>query len=387
MAGGTYNLNGGTLIVGAITKGTYAGTAAFNLGGGTLRWSGPTTCSLGMTLTGATTSTIDTQSNDVTLSGVLAGGGALSKAGTGTLTFSNANLYTGLTTVGNGTLAYGTNNVIAGAVAVNAGEFALGAYSGTITGVTLTGGLISSSSSGTLTSTTDYNVQGGSITANLAGNVGLTKTTSGTVVLGSGVTPSGSLNYTGRTTINGGTLEAIGAGGLGLLGSAGLDIQHGQAVLDYTGLTDPMTLDPIANTLMQQARANGWVIDATHPVGSTTAATDPLVHALGWTDTVVGGRTVLTVMYTLCGDANLDGVVNGADLNTVLSNYNKTGMYWSQGDFNYDGTVNGADLNMVLSNYNQSVSVGAAVPEPSALWLAAAGLAGLLAYGRRRWRK
>ena len=270
---------------------------------------------------------------------------------------------------------------------MNAGEFALGAYSGTITGVTLTGGLISSSSSGTLTSTTDYNVQGGSITANLAGNVGLTKTTSGTVVLGSGVTPSGSLNYTGRTTINGGTLEAIGAGGLGLLGSAGLDIQHGQAVLDYTGLTDPMTLDPIANTLMQQARANGWVIDATHPVGSTTAATDPLVHALGWTDTVVGGRTVLTVMYTLCGDANLDGVVNGADLNTVLSNYNKTGMYWSQGDFNYDGTVNGADLNMVLSNYNQSVSVGAAVPEPSALWLAAAGLAGLLAYGRRRWRK
>ena len=97
---------------------------------------------------------------------------------------------------------------------------------------------------------------------------------------------------------------------------------------------------------------------------------------MGWTDTVVDGRTVLTVMYTLCGDANLDGTVNGADLNTVLSNYNKTGMYWSQGDFNYDGTVNGADLNMVLSNYNQHVSVGAAVPEPSTLLLAAAGLAG-----------
>ena len=198
------------------------------------------------------------------------------------------------------------------------------------------------------------------------------------------LTVSGSLSYTGQTVIKAGTLEAIGAGGLGLLGSAGLDIQHGKAVLDYTGLTDPMTLDPIANTLMQQARANGWVIDGTHPIGSTTAATDPLVHALGWTDTVVGGRTLLTVMYTLCGDADLNGVVNGADLNTVLSNYNKTGMYWSQGDFNYDGTVNGADLNSVLSNYNQSVSVGAAVPEPSTLLLAAAGLAGLLAYA---WRK
>jgi len=103
------------------------------------------------------------------------------------------------------------------------------------------------------------------------------------------VTVSGSLSYGGRTTIQGGTLKAIGGGGIGLLTGNGLDIQHGQAVLDYTGLTDPMTLDPIANTLMQQARANGWVIDSTHPVGSTTAATDPTVHALGWTDTVVGG--------------------------------------------------------------------------------------------------
>ena len=57
---------------------------------------------------------------------------------------------------------------------------------------------------------------------------------------------------------------------------------------------------------------------------------------------------------------------------------------WCQGDFNYDGTVNGADLNIVLSNYNQHLSVGAAVPEPSTLLLAAAGLAGLLAYA---WRK
>ena len=83
-------------------------------------------------------------------------------------------------------------------------------------------------------------------------------------------------------------------------------------------------------------------------------------HALGWTDTVVDGRTVLTVTYTLYGDANLDGTVNGGDLNTVLSNYNQTGMYWSQGDFNYDGTVNGGDLNMVLSHYNQHVRASAA---------------------------
>jgi hypothetical protein len=94
---------------------------------------------------------------------------------------------------------------------------------------------------------------------------------------------------------------------------------------------------------------------------------------------------------TLNGDANGDGTVNGADLNTVLSNFNKTGMTWAQGDFNGDGTVNGADLNTVLSNFNQSLylsgssSVVAAVPEPSNLLLAAVGLAGWLVWaGRKR---
>ena len=64
-----------------------------------------------------------------------------------------------------------------------------------------------------------------------------------------------------------------------------------------------------------------------------------------------GGGGALMV---LPGDANLDGTVNGADLNIVLSNYNQTGMNWVTGDFNGDGTVNGADLNIVLSNYNQT---------------------------------
>ena len=328
------------------------------------------------TITGTGDLTVGGAGN-TTFTSVVGNTGAFVKDGAGMVTLNGVNSYTGLTTVSAGTLAYGTNNVVPNAVSVGGGTLALGGYNGTVTGVTLLSGAITGTG-GTLTSTGPIAVQSGTISANLAGSVGLTKSTSGTVVL------SGGLAYTGQTVIQAGTLEAVGAGGESLLTANGLDIQHGQAVWDYTGIVDSATVDSIANAEMQAARANGWVIDPTHPVGSTTAAANPLVDALGWSDTVVDGRNLLTVMYTLCGDADLNGTVTGADLNVVLSNYNKTGMTWSQGDFNYDGTVNGADLNALLSNYNQSVSVGSAVPEPSTLLLTIAGLATLLAYG---WRK
>ena len=80
-----------------------------------------------------------------------------------------------------------------------------------------------------------------------------------------------------------------------------------------------------------------------------TTAHGDATHGLGWAD---NGSNV-TVMYTLYGDGNLDGTVNGADLTTVLSNYNQ-----------------------------HLVGIGAAVPEPSTLLLAAAGLMGLLAYAQ-----
>ncbi len=108
-------------------------------------------------------------------------------------------------------------------------------------------------------------------------------------------------------------------------------------------------------------------------------------HQLGWIDDTVNDK--VTVVYTVGGDANLDGVTDGADFGTVLANFGKTGMSWSNGDFNYDGTVNGADLGVVLANFGQHSSITAAVPEPGTLALLVAGAFGLLAYARRQRRR
>ena len=66
---GTYNLNGGTLILSALSSGS--GTAAFNFGGGTLQAGGSFTTTVPMTLTGSGgNATVDTAGNTVTLSGL-----------------------------------------------------------------------------------------------------------------------------------------------------------------------------------------------------------------------------------------------------------------------------------------------------------------------------
>jgi probable HAF family extracellular repeat protein len=140
--------------------------------------------------------------------------------------------------------------------------------------------------------------------------------------------------------------------------------------------------------------SNGSMIDLNSAISQTLGWTLTDATAVNSAGQIVGfgtigksgGARAFLLTPALSGDANLDGSVNGTDLNTVLSNYNGTAMNWSQGDFNYDGTVNGADLNTVLSNYNQSIAlsgVGAAVPEPSTLLLTVTGLAALLAIAPR----
>ena len=103
---GTYNLNGGLLILSLFGLSEGSGTATFNFSGGTLKAGGGFSTSLPMTLgTSGGGATFDTAGHAVTLSGLLSGPGSLTKVDSGTLTLATANTYGGNTLVSGGTLA------------------------------------------------------------------------------------------------------------------------------------------------------------------------------------------------------------------------------------------------------------------------------------------
>ncbi len=136
--------------------------------------------------------------------------GGLTKTGGGILTLSGANTYTGGTTVNAGTVALGVANALAdtGNVTINGGTFDVATFNDTVATVSLQSGSIAGTT-GVLTSTANYDLRSGSVSAILAGSVGLDKTTTGTVTL------SGANTYSGVTSISAGTLAFSASNQLG----------------------------------------------------------------------------------------------------------------------------------------------------------------------------
>ncbi|WP_145079332.1 beta strand repeat-containing protein [Poriferisphaera corsica] len=102
----------------------------------------------------------------------------------------------------------------------------------------------------------------------------------------------------------------------------------------------------------------------------------------------------LIARFSILGDANLDNVVDMADVNLVQANTGATTTQtWVNGDFNGDGIINDVDMNIVTANYgvdatnivynpNGAATALSAIPEPSSLLLL--GSAGILLIRRKQ---
>ncbi len=255
--GGTYNLNGGMLVIPTIQS---SGTAVFNFNGGTLCVNSSFfSTRLPMTLgTSGGGATFDTNGFAATLSGSLSGAGSLTKVDSGTLILSAGNNYQGTTTISGGILSLANSAALAGGGNITFAGGTLqystsnsGDYSGRIVGSTGpisidTNGVnvtfassLASSNSGGLTK-----LGSGMLTlAATEAFTGNTLVTGGTLALGSPLAlQSSTLDTSGSGTLSFGTLTAATFGGLTGPGTLALLDASSAAVALSVGMNNATTI-------------------------------------------------------------------------------------------------------------------------------------------------
>jgi filamentous hemagglutinin family protein len=352
---GATTINAGVLSVSSLADGGVASNigastnaaANFVMGGGTLLYTGgDVTIDRNFTLTAATTNTFDIDgAANLTIGGAsTATTGALAKAGTGILTLAGANLYTGLTTINAGTLAYGANNALAtGGITINNGStLDIGTYNDSVGLVTLADGYITGSS-GTLTSTSAFALQSGSVSAILAGTSGVNKTTAGTVLL------SGANTYSGTTTLTAGTLQV---GNDAAFGTSTLSLSGGTVEGDGTARTlgNAISLIVSGSTIggTSDLTFNGLLTNT----GDYTLNIDNASHTyLTGGINLSNNGTPRTLTIAGAGEATLGVVANGAAASGSLA-YGGTATVTlnAQNTFTGDLTVSSGSVKSAVAN-------------------------------------
>ncbi len=331
----SYDLQGGTGDVITMDTGT-DGSALLIAGSDSVDH----TVSVDMTL--ANDLVVETQyaGQGVEVAGVISGDADLVKAGPGTLTLSADNIYTGPTTVEGGVLNV-TGSVV-GPVTVEGAELHVSGTTGGSTTVDQ-GGLLNVTGAigdgdlvlldGTVTGAIDtpahYEMHHGTVTADLGGAAGLTKTSDGYVTL------SGNNTYAGQTLVEGGVLRAdegvgLGAENLNLAGgvletsvdlvrpggsgagemqltanNSGFSVAEGAAV---TVAFDGENILPWGAGFFAPSDGNS---DGTLVLNAATAdGSLHFQHGLDFGDTATGTRT--REIHVGAGTAEISGAISGS---------------------------------------------------------------------------
>ena len=290
---GSYTLTDGELEIGGTDGISGDGTLTF--GGGTLKVRDSNlTTSTSASLAGAFT--VNTSGLGATLSGLLSGGGSLTKSGAGTLELTAANSYTGGTTISGGTLALSGSGGIVGRL-VNNANFDISATNAGASIGSLAGTGTVALGARTLTLTNANDAFSGAISG-AGGQL---------VVWGGTLTLSGTNTYSGGTSLKTGKImignnSALGSGALAMAEGTALGFAGSYTIGNAITVSGDPTFEVNQGDI---ATIGGAISDGTGPgdVVKTGAGTLVLTAA----NTYTGGTTISAGTLKLSGNGGIVG--------------------------------------------------------------------------------